>query len=765
MDYSAKLSAEFKIRPDHSANIITLIDDGNTIPFIARYRKEMTGSCDDQVLREFADRLKYLRNLDKRKEEITASITEQGKMTEEIAAALEKAETMTEAEDIYRPYKQKRKTRASVAAEKGLTPLAEYILAQDKNADEPEKEAEKYINPEKGVENSAQALAGASDIIAERVSDDAELRKTLRKKTMETGEISCKLLENENAKTYDMYKDYEERIDKMPSHRILAVNRGEKEECLKVSVVVDEEAFIAAIQSLYVKGDGNNAKIVAAAAEDAYKRLIFPSIEREVRSDLFEKASEQAIKMFEVNLRPLLLQPPLKGKVVLGLDPAYRTGCKIAVISPEGNVLDTAVIFPTPPQNKIEEAEAKILALVKKYNVDVISIGNGTASKESEIFVANLIKKCDRPVSYAVVNEAGASVYSASKLGAEEFPDFEPAQRSAVSIARRLQDPLAELIKIDVKSIGVGQYQHDMPEARLEEVLGGVVENCVNSVGVDLNTASASLLSYVAGLNGGTAKSIIEYRKSAKFERREDLLKVKKLGAKAFEQCAGFLRIPGGFVLDNTAVHPEDYDATNKLLELTGYTLEDVEKGNIGDIKARLDKKGYSAVAKECGIGEPTLRDIVDELLKPGRDIRDSLPAPVLRSDLMDLSDLKEGMELTGTVRNVIDFGVFVDIGVHQDGLVHISQISDNYIKHPSDVLKVGDIVKVKVLGVDTVKKKISLTLKTTECPHGINAGNQKTDRERKEGRRNAEARRAREDREPKSNEELLAALYKKFGR
>ena len=763
MDYSAKLAGEFKLRADHSANIITLIDDGNTIPFIARYRKEMTGSCDDQVLREFADRLKYLRNLDKRKEEITASITEQGKMTDEIAAALEKAETMTEAEDIYRPYKQKRKTRASVAAEKGLTPLADYIFAQDLSADEPEKEAEKYINEEKGVSSVKDALAGASDIIAERISDDAELRKTLRKKTAETGEISCKLLEGENAKTYDMYKDYSERIEKMPSHRILAVNRGEKEECLKVSITVDDEAFISAMQSVYVKNDGNNAKIVKAAAEDAYYRLIFPSIEREVRSDLTEKADEQAIKMFEVNLRPLLLQPPLKGKVVLGLDPAYRTGCKIAVISPEGNVLDTAVIFPTPPQNRIEEAEAKILALIKKHNVDVISIGNGTASKESEIFVANLIKKCERPVSYAVVNEAGASVYSASKLGAQEFPDFEPAQRSAVSIARRLQDPLAELIKIDVKSIGVGQYQHDMPEARLEEVLGGVVENCVNSVGVDLNTASASLLSYVAGLNAGTAKSITEYRKEKRFERREDLLNVKKLGAKAFEQCAGFLRIPGGFVLDNTAVHPEDYEATNKLLELTGYTLEDVEKGNIGDIKARIDKKGYSAVAKECGIGEPTLRDIVDELLKPGRDIRDSLPAPVLRSDLMDLSDLKEGMELTGTVRNVIDFGAFVDIGVHQDGLVHISQISDNYIKHPSDVLKVGDVVKVKVLGVDTVKKKISLTLKTTELPHGINAGNQRTDRERKEGRRNAEARRA--EKTPQSKDELLAALYKKFGR
>lgn len=763
MDYSVKLANEFKLRADHSANIIALIDDGNTIPFIARYRKEMTGSCDDQILREFADRLKYLRNLDKRKQEIADSITEQGKMTDEVALALAKAETMTEAEDVYRPYKQKRKTRASVAAEKGLTPLADYIFAQEDAEGALAVAAEKYINAEKGVENAEQAVAGASDIIAERISDDAELRKTLRKKIIETGEISCKLLENEKSKTYDMYKDYSEKISKIPSHRILAINRGEKEECLKASVLVDDEAFIAAITSVFVISGGESGKVVSAAAADAYSRLIFPSLEREVRSDLTEKANEQAIKMFEVNLRPLLLQPPLKGKTILGLDPAYRTGCKIAVISPEGNVLDTAVVFPTPPQNRTEEAEAKLLSLINKYSVDVISIGNGTASKESEIFVANLIKKSGKPLSYAVVNEAGASVYSASKLGAQEFPDFEPAQRSAVSIARRLLDPLAELIKIDVKSIGVGQYQHDMPEARLEEVLGGVVENCVNSVGVDLNTASASLLSYVAGLNAGTAKSITEYRKERRFERRADLLNVKKLGAKAFEQCAGFLRITDGFVLDNTAVHPEDYEATNKLLEITGYTLKDVEEGKISDIKARIDKIGYSSAAKECGIGEPTLRDIVDELLKPGRDIRDSLPSPVLRSDLMDLSDLKEGMELTGTVRNVIDFGVFVDIGVHQDGLVHISQISDNYVKHPSDVLKVGDAVKVKVLGVDTVKKKISLTLKTTDAPHGINAGNQKTDRERKDGRRAAMAKK--EERAPRSDEELLQALYKKFGR
>lgn len=764
MDYSQKLANEFKLRADHSANIIALIDDGNTIPFIARYRKEMTGSCDDQVLRDFSDRLKYLRNLDKRKQEVADSITEQGKMTDEITLALAAAETMTEVEDVYRPYKQKRKTRASVAAEKGLTPLAEFILAQDNSADLT-AETQKYINEEKGVENAEQAIKGASDIIAERVSDDAELRKTLRKKIAETGDIACKLLENENAKTYDMYAEYTEKISKIPSHRILAVNRGEKEECLKVSIAVDDEAFVEAIRSIYVKGDGECSKIVADACADAYSRLIFPSVEREVRNELTEKADEQAIKMFDVNLRPLLLQPPLKGKVILGLDPAYRTGCKIAVIDTAGNVLDTTVIYPTPPQNKIEEAEVKILALIKKYNVDVISIGNGTASKESEIFVANLIKKCERPVSYAVVNEAGASVYSASKLGAEEFPDFDVTQRSAVSIARRLQDPLAELIKIDVKSIGVGQYQHDMPEARLEEVLGGVVEDCVNSVGVDLNTASQSLLSYVAGLNSGIAKSIVEYRKTKSFDTRDELLKVKKLGAKAFEQCAGFLRIIGGSVLDNTAVHPEDYEAVETLLKETGYTLTDVEKGNIGDLKAKIEKIGWAKVAADCKIGEPTLRDIVDELLKPGRDIRDTLPKPVLRSDLMSLSDLKEGMELTGTVRNVIDFGVFVDIGVHQDGLVHISQISDNYIKHPSDVLKVGDTVKVKVLGVDEAKKKISLTLKTSDAPHGVATGNQKTDRERKAGRRDAEKRRENKNSKPQSQEDLLKELYRKFGR
>jgi len=761
MDYALKLAKEFTIKENHAQNIINLIDEGNTIPFIARYRKEQTGSCDDQVLREFFDRLKYLRNLDKRKEEVVSSITEQGKMTDEIALALAGALTMTEVEDIYRPYKKKKKTRASDAIEKGLLPLAELILTQDSSV-RPEEVAKDYINEEKGVKSVEEALQGASDIIAEKVSDDAELRKVIRQRLFEVGDISCKLLENENAKTYDMYAEYSEKVNKIPSHRILAINRGEKEDCLKVSLIIDIEEFNKIITDKYVINSSSSAKIVEGACVDGFSRLIFPSVEREVRSELFEKASEQAIKMFEVNLRPLLLQPPLKGKTILGLDPAYRTGCKIAVISSEGNVLDTTVIFPTPPQNKIEDAKKILKVLIKKHGVNVISIGNGTASKESEIFVAELIKELDVPVSYAVVNEAGASVYSASKLGAEEFPDFEPAQRSAVSIARRLQDPLAELIKIDVKSIGVGQYQHDMPEKRLEEVLGGVVEDCVNSVGVDLNTASVSLLSYVAGLNSGIAKSIVEHRKNHKFKNRNELLSVKKLGEKAFLQCAGFLRITDGFVLDNTAVHPEAYEATEKLLSITGYTLDDVKNGKITDIRAKIDQIGIDKIANDCGVGVPTLNDIVSELLKPGRDIRESLPAPVLRSDLMELKDLKEGMELTGTVRNVIDFGVFVDIGVHQDGLVHISQISDGFIKHPSDVLKVGDVVKVKVLGVDTVKQKISLSMKTTDNPKGIAVQNQKTDRERKQGRELANKKR---EQKTQSKEDMLALLYKKFGR
>ena len=730
MDYAKVLSEEFSIREDYSNNIINLLEEGNTIPFIARYRKEMHGTCDDQVLREFADRYKYLQNLVKRKEEVQSSITEQGKWTDELAVALENAKTMTEVEDIYRPYKQKRKTRASVAIAKGLEPLANIIMGDAESGDLTEL-AKAYIDEEKGVASVEEAIQGASDIVAERISDDANLRKILREVLAENALLETKLdEEQENAKTYDMYKDYTEKVASIPSHRILAVNRGEKEDCLKVSVAMEEELSLIKIRGLYKK-PGVYAEVMENAICDSYSRLIFPSLEREVRSDLTDKANEQAIKMFEVNLKPLLMQPPLKGKTILAVDPAYRTGCKIAVIDENGNVLDTGVVYPTPPQKKIEESEKILLALIKKHGVDVISIGNGTASKEAEIFVSDMIKKADRKVMYAVVNEAGASVYSASKLGAEEFPQFDVSLRSAVSIARRLQDPLAELIKIDVKSIGVGQYQHDMPQNRLSEVLEGVVEDCVNSVGVDLNTASPSLLSYVAGLNSGIAKNIVKYRETAKFESRKDLLKVPKLGPKAFEQCAGFLRIPGGKnVLDNTSVHPEAYGATAKLLEHFGYTEQDVTSGNLGLLPNRVANEGKESVAEAVGVGVPTLEDIVAELLKPGRDIRDSLPAPVLRGDLLSISDLKPGMELDGVVRNVIDFGVFVDIGVHQDGLVHISQIADGYIKHPSEVLAVNDKVKVKVLDVDTAKNKISLTMKTSETPFGKKA---KEERPKKE--------------------------------
>ena len=721
MDFGKVLSEEFKIREDYSRNIIMLIEEGNTIPFIARYRKEMHGTCDDQVLREFADRLKYLQNLQKRKDEVTSSIEQQGKLTDEIVEALDKARTMTEVEDIYRPYKQKRKTRASVAVEKGLKPLADVIYAQELKSGDVLALAKDYVNEEKGVNSPEDALAGAKDIIAELISDDAALRKTLRAILVDKAVVSTKLLEAENSKTYDMYADYSEPVKTIPSHRILAINRGEKEKCLKVSVDIDDDVCLAAIYSAHVKGDSIFKSVMEDVAADSLKRLIFPSVSNEVRNDLTDKADEQAIKMFEVNLKPLLMQSPLKGKTILAVDPAYRTGCKIAVIDKNGNVLDTGVVYPTPPQSKIEESERILTRMIQKHSVDVISIGNGTASKEAEIFVSNLIKVCGRPVSYAVVNEAGASVYSASKLGAEEFPEFDVSLRSAVSIARRLQDPLAELIKIDVKSIGVGQYQHDMPQNRLTEVLEGVVEDCVNSVGVDLNTASVSLLSYVSGLNSGVAKKIVEYRQENAFTERKQLLKVPKLGAKAYEQCAGFLRIPGGKnVLDNTSVHPESYDAALKLLDLCGFTLEDVKAGRLGDLKNKVEREGIEKVAFVVGVGVPTLEDIITEIVKPGRDVRDSLPTPVLRSDLLDIKDLKPGMELDGVVRNVIDFGVFVDIGVHQDGLVHISQIADGYISHPSEVLSVGQSVTVKVLDVDLVKKKISLTLKTSKNPYGM---------------------------------------------
>ena len=721
MDILKKLTEEFpSIREDRAQNIINLIDEGNTIPFIARYRKEMTGSCDDQVLREFNDRLLYLRNLEKRKEEVAKSITDQGKMTEEIRQALDAATTLTEVEDIYRPYKQKKKTRASVAIEKGLQPLADFILAQDKNADV-RAEAEKYVDEEKGVATADEAIAGAKDIIAEIVSDDANVRKKLRNLFMKNGEIQTKLVnaDKEGAKTYEMYADYSEPVAEIKSHRVLAVNRGEKEDFLKVKVVFNDEIAKRIAGAGYLKDGGYSTQLVREAVEDGYDRLIYPSIEREIRAALTESASEQAIKMFEVNLKPLLMQPPIKDKITLGLDPAYRTGCKIAVVDGTGKVLDKTVVYPTPgPKQNIDAAKAKLKELIAKYNVDIISIGNGTASKESEIFVAELIKEIKeetgREVSYMVVSEAGASVYSASPLGAEEFPDFDVAERSAVSIARRLQDPLAELIKIDPKSIGVGQYQHDMDKKRLDSVLSGVLEDCVNSVGVDLNTASVSLLKYVAGLNAGIAKNIVTYREeNGKFVSRKDILKVPKLGEKAFTQCAGFLRITDGSnILDNTAVHPESYAAAEKLLTLFGYTADDVKAGKISDLPKKVKAYGEEKAAKDAGLDVPTMKDIVAELVKPGRDIRDALPKPVLRQDIMDINDLAPGMELIGTVRNVVDFGAFVDIGVHQDGLVHLSEITDRYIRHPSDVLEVGQTVTVWVKDVDVKKNRIGLTMK-----------------------------------------------------
>ncbi len=711
MNLTLVLAQEFGIKEEYAQNLINLLDEGCTIPFIARYRKEMHGTCDDQTIRAFADRLKYLRNLNDEKAKVEKAITEQGKWTDEIATALQNAKTLTEVEDIYRPYKPKRKTRASVAIAKGLEPLAEILLKQSESY-EIRKEAEKFITDE--VATADDAIAGAKDIVAEKISDDALLRKELRSLIENKAFIKCELLENENSLTYETYANFKQEVKTIPSHRILAINRGEKEKCLKVDIEINPELTIPLINSYYKKNNPDTDKIMEEVIEDSYERLLFPSLEREARANLTDRANEQAIKMFEVNLKPLLMEAPLKNNIILGLDPAYRTGCKIAVIDKNGNVLATTVIYPTPPQSKTEESIEKLKGLIEKYKVDIISIGNGTASKEAEIFVAELIKHVSRPVSYAVVSEAGASVYSASKLGAEEFPDYDVSLRSAVSIARRLQDPLAELIKIDVKSIGVGQYQHDMPQNRLTEVLTGVVEDCVNSVGVDLNTASPSLLSYVSGLNMSIAKNIVAYRAKVKgITSREQLLSVPKLGPKAYEQCAGFLRVVGGEeILDNTAVHPESYSSTRKLLKIFDLTEDDVKNGNISSLPNLIKLKGEENVAKECEIGVPTLNDIVKELLKPGRDIRESMPKPVLRSDVLSMEDLKEGMVLSGVVRNVIDFGAFVDIGVHQDGLVHISQISDVYIKHPSEVLKVGQRVDVKVLSVDLQKKRIALTMK-----------------------------------------------------
>lgn len=711
MEIVKQLTEEFKLKPDHAENVVKLLDEGNTIPFIARYRKEMTGAIDDQVLRQFADRYEYLQNLEKRKGEVAAAITEQGKMTDEITAAIAACATMTEIEDVYRPYKQKKKTRASVAIAKGLQPLADFILAQEGN---PWAEAEKYVSEENGVENAQQAIDGAKDIIAETVSDNAELRKKLRALMENHGEIQVKLVKDDGKGTYDMYSDYAELIPEIKNHRILAINRGEKEECLRVKIAFDPDVAKRVCAAKYIKSKGECAELIKQAVSDGYDRLIQPSVEREVRSILTDRASEQAIHMFEVNLRPLLLQPPVKGKVTLGLDPGYRTGCKVAVVDDTGKVLATSVIYPVPPHSRIEESKRIIKDLIAKHSVDVISIGNGTAGKETEIFVAELLKEIDRDVSYAVVNEAGASVYSASPLAVEEFPDYDLTLRSAISIARRLQDPLAELIKIDPKSIGVGQYQHDMDKKRLDAVLGGVLEDCVNSVGVDLNTASAYLLRYVAGLNAGVAKNVVAYREqNGKFTERKQLLSVPKLGAKAYEQCAGFLRIPDGKnIFDNTAVHPESYEKAEKLLSLFGYTAEDVKSGNIKELPAKIKEFGTDRAAQYSDLDAATMNDIVSELMKPGRDIRDSLPAPVLRRDIMSIEDLSVGMVVEGSVRNVIDFGAFIDIGVHQDGLVHVSEITDRYIKHPSDVLKVGQKVKAVIINLDVKKQRIGLSIK-----------------------------------------------------
>lgn len=712
MDFIQTLAAEFSVSAEHVGNIIKLIDEGNTIPFIARYRKEQTGSMDDQVLRELDERLGYLRGLEKRKEEVTSSIESQEAMTPEISAALAAATTLAAVEDIYRPYKPKRKTRASIAKEKGLSPLAELLLAQEGKT--PAREAAAaYINEEKGVASAEDALAGALDIIAEQISDDAKLRALLRAFYLRTAQISSKAAKEEES-VYEQYYDFSEPAAKIPQHRILALDRGEREGFLKVSISVDSEEAVRLLCFNVVKRNNEYGELVGNAVGDAYSRLIHPSLERELRSALTEKAAEGAIKVFSENLRHLLLQPPIKGKVALGLDPGYRMGCKVAVVDATGKVLTTDVIYPVPPFNRIDQAKTTVKKLIKTYGVEIIAIGNGTASKETELFAVDVLREIGGSVQYMVVSESGASVYSASKLAAAEFPEYDVNVRSAISIARRLQDPLAELVKIDPKAVGVGQYQHDMPAAKLDEALSGVVEYCVNTVGVDLNTASASLLAHVAGVNATIAKNIVAKREAdGEFKSRTELKKVAKLGPKAFEQCAGFLRVPGAKnKLDTTAVHPESYNAAKQVLELCGCTTADIGTDALLDLEKKAKSIGLTSLAEQVGVGVPTLNDILAELLRPGRDMRDELPQPLLRSDIMEMKDLKPGMELTGTVRNVIDFGAFVDIGVHQDGLVHISQITNRYIKHPSEVLKVGDIVKVWVLSVDMAKHRIGLTMK-----------------------------------------------------
>lgn len=711
MDINLKLCQEFSLKAWQIENTVKLIDDGNTIPFIARYRKEATGSLDDQLLRALSDRLTYLRNMEEQKEKIIASITEQELMTDEILKSIDNASTLTELEDIYRPFRPKRKTRASVAKAKGLQGLADAIYEQSIGSKTPLELAENYLNDE--VETTEDAVNGAKDIIAEMVSDDPAGRKMLRYSIKNHGCIVVAGAKDDLG-VYEMYKEYSEPIKSIASHRVLAVNRGEKEGYLKVSVDYDKITALTILNNLHIKNNAPTTDTVIEAIEDAYTRLIFPSIEREIRNGLTETASDSAIEVFAKNTRQLLMQPPVKNKVTLGLDPGYRTGCKVAVVDETGKVLDTSVIYAVPPHNKVEEAKKIIKDLVKKHNVQMFSIGNGTASHETEVFAAEVIKELNCGITYMVVSEAGASVYSASKLAAEEFPEYDVSLRSAVSIARRLQDPLAELVKIDPKAIGVGQYQHDMPQNQLSSALDGVVEDCVNSVGVDLNTASAQLLNRVAGISNAVANNIVKFRQdNGVFTSRQQLLKVAKLGPKAFEQCAGFLRVSESKnVLDNTAVHPESYAAASSLLKLCGVTDDDIRSGKVDKIQAYVESVGTSALAAQLGIGEPTLIDISKEIAKPGRDPRDELPAPMLRTDVMGMEDLKVGMELKGTVRNVIDFGAFVDIGVHQDGLVHISQITDKYIKHPSDVLKVGDIVTVWVLSLDIPKKRIGLTMK-----------------------------------------------------
>ncbi|MDD3303838.1 MAG: Tex family protein [Clostridia bacterium] len=709
-----QIALELGIRVSQVKNTVELIDGGNTIPFIARYRKEVTGNLDDEKLRDLDDRLKYLRNLQTRKEEILRLIEEQGNLTEELSASIKNAKILTELEDIYRPFKPKKRTRATIAKEKGLEPFAKIILKQSSEIDDITKIASEYISEEKGVLTAEEAIAGACDIIAEDISDNATFRKAIRRISYMTGKLCSVAIKPEEKSTYDMYYNFSENINKIPSHRVLAINRGEKEEFLKVKFELNEEEIFNYLEKQIIKRESSVSELLKETIKDAYKRLIAPSIEREIRSDKFDEASEQAIKVFGVNVKNLLMAAPLKDMVVMGFDPAYRTGCKIAIIDETGKLVDYTTVYPTMPQNDVEGATKTLLSLITKHHVDMIAIGNGTASRESEKFVADLIKKADRKVYYTIVSEAGASVYSASKLATKEYPDINVSIRGAISIARRLQDPLAELVKIDPKSIGVGQYQHDVNQKRLDESLTGVVEDSVNKVGVDVNTATPSLLAYISGVNATVSENIVKYREeNGKFGSRKELLKVPKLGKTAFVQCAGFLKVPeSNNILDNTMVHPESYAITEKLLEKLGFNVKKLTKSDLEKLKIKLENSNVEQLAKELEVGVPTITDIVTELMKPGRDPRDEMPKPILKSDVLKIEDLSIGMILTGTVRNVIDFGAFVDIGIKNDGLVHISHLSDKYVRNPMEVVSVGDIVKVKVIGIDLEKGKVSLSMK-----------------------------------------------------